>query len=274
MLKDLLKSALEYAPKIGLAILTLVVGMWIINAITNVIRGKLDKNNIDKTLTPFLISLFSILAKVMLLLSVASIIGIQTTSFVAVLGAAGFAVGLALQGSLANFAGGVLILVFRPFKPGDYIVAQGIEGTVKEIQILVTSIYTLDNKQIIIPNGVLAGGTIWNYTSMKFRRVDVNFIIGYNNDLEAVRKVLLDIAAQNKLVINEDIAGSEETKAEKPVVLYTLNEFTVGVSFRMYAKPEHYFDVLFQISEAIHAKIGKEIKGPRPARDIFMYQQN
>lgn len=274
ILNDALLSVIQYAPKIALAIITLVIGLWIVNQVTNLIRRKLDNSKVDKTLTPFLISLFSTLAKVMLLISVASILGVETTSFVAILGAAGLAVGLALQGSLSNFAGGVLILILRPFKPEDLIQAQGHLGFVREIQILVTKIYTMDNEEVIIPNGPLAAGIIENFSSITYRRLKINFIIGYNNDLENVRKILIDLTKSNENILQKEEASIAIPHGEAPSVTYTLNEFTVSVSLRMWVRPEDYLNVQANMSEKIHAKISNGINGPRPARDIFMHNMN
>ena len=143
--------AIEYLPKLGLAIVTLIIGLWIINAFIRFLKKTMTKRDVDPSLIPFTASLANVILKAMLLISVASMVGIQTTSFVAILGAAGLAVGLALQGSLANFAGGVLVLLFKPFKVGDVIEAQGFLGSVTGIQIFNTILHTPDNKKIIIP---------------------------------------------------------------------------------------------------------------------------
>ena len=170
---------MSYGPKLLLAILTLIVGFWVIKRVVAMVEIKLENCEVDSTLRKFLVNAGSVLLKALVIISVASMVGIETTSFIAILGAAGLAVGLALQGSLANFAGGVLILLFKPFKVGDLIEAQGHLGFVKEIQIFVTIINTLDNLRVIIPNGVLSNGSLTNLNAEPHRRVDMVFGIGY-----------------------------------------------------------------------------------------------
>ena len=177
-----LSLIMTYAPKVVLAIITLVLGLWLINRCIGVLDKKLGAK--DQTLNKFLCGLISAILKVMLLISVASMIGIATTSFIAVIGAAGLAIGLALQGSLANFAGGVLILIFKPFKVGDTIEAQGYLGAVAEIQILYTVVNTFDNRRIVIPNGSLSNATLVNVSIYDKRRCDMTFGIHYDDDID------------------------------------------------------------------------------------------
>jgi small conductance mechanosensitive channel len=182
--------AVQYGPKLILAIIVLIVGLWIIKLIIKGLNKVMEKGDIDISLRKFLGSLSGILLKALLLISVASMIGIATTSFVAILGAAGLAVGLALQGGLANFAGGVIILIFKPFKTGDFIDAQGYMGTVSEITIFTTILKTPDNKTVIIPNGALSNGSMVNFSTETTRRVDFIFGIGYGDDINKAKKVL------------------------------------------------------------------------------------
>ena len=162
---------MAYAPKVVLAIITLIVGMWLINRFVRLLDSKLGKK--DPTLNTFLCGLLSAVLKILLLISVASMVGIATTSFIAIIGAAGLAVGLALQGSLGNFAGGVLILIFKPFKVGDVIEAQGYLGSVMEISILYTIVNTFDNRRVIIPNGDLSNSSLTNLSAYPTRRCDM-----------------------------------------------------------------------------------------------------
>src|SRR5690554_4582702 len=179
---------LAYAPKLVLAIVTLIIGLWLINRSVGILDSKLGKK--DPTLNKFLCGLISVLLKALLLVSVASMVGIATTSFVAIIGAAGLAVGLALQGSLANFAGGVLILIFKPFKVGDTIEAQGYLGSVSEITILYTIVNTFDNLRIVIPNGSLSNATLVNVGIYDKRRCDMTFSIHYNDDIDKAKAIL------------------------------------------------------------------------------------
>ena len=176
---------MAYAPKVLLAIVTLIIGLWLINRFV----GVLDELGRRPTLNKFLCGLISVILKILLLISVASMVGIATTSFIAVIGAAGLAVGLALQGSLANFAGGVLILIFKPFKVGDVIDAQGYLGSVVEIQILYTVINTFDNRRVVIPNGNLSNASLTNLSAYPTRRCDMTFGIGYGDDIDKAKAV-------------------------------------------------------------------------------------
>lgn len=174
----------QYGKHIVFALITLAIGWWLIGRIVSSLGHFMDKRHADPMVTGFLSSLLNALLRVLLLLSVAGMVGIETTSFIALIGAAGLAVGLALQGSLANFAGGVLILFLRPFRAGDYIEAQGTAGTVESIMIFHTILRTADNKVIILPNGSLSNGTITNYSRKPTRRVDINVGIDYTDDIK------------------------------------------------------------------------------------------
>src|SRR5690554_255892 len=212
---------LAYAPKVVLAIITLIVGLWLIKRFVNVVDTRLGRK--DPTLNKFLCGLISIILKILLLISVASMVGIATTSFVAIIGAAGLAVGLALQGSLANFAGGVLILLFKPFKVGDTIDAQGYLGSVAEISILYTIVNTFDNRRIVIPNGDLSNASLTNLSAYETRRCDMSFRIGYKDDIDKAKAICLRL-------IDED---ERALKAPEPlIVVGALSESSVDLSVR------------------------------------------
>lgn len=182
-----------YGPRLIGAIITLVIGLWIINILQKVVRKGFEKRDVDASLRGFLNSMIGILLKIMLFISVVGMLGVEMTSFIAILGAAGLAVGMALSGTLQNFAGGVMILIFKPFKVGDYIEAQGHAGSVNEIQIFNTILKTPDNKTIIIPNGGLSTGSMINYSAEPQRRVDFVFGIAYGDDVDKARSVLLKL---------------------------------------------------------------------------------
>ncbi len=184
---------IQYAPTVVGAILTLIIGFWIVGRITKVADRAMEKQEFDPTLRPFLRSILSIGLKVLLLLSVVGMFGVETTSFIAILGALAFSIGLALQGSLSHFASGILILVLKPFKVGDFIVTQGYSGTVKEIQIFNTILTTLDNRIIIIPNGAIYSGPIENLTANPERKLDLTFGIGYTDDIDKARTVIKEV---------------------------------------------------------------------------------
>ncbi len=258
----LISFVMTHGPGFVLAILTLFIGLWIINRIV----GGLDKalkNRVEPTLLRFMHSLISIGLKVMLVISVASMIGIQTTSFVAIIGAAGLAVGLALQGSLANFAGGALILFFKPFKVGDVIEAQGYVGKVKEIQIFTTVLTTADNRRVIIPNGALSNGSMINIGAEPTRRVDFVFGIGYSDDIDKAKAILVRLADADARVLKDP---------EKLIVVSELADSSVNFTVRLWAKTEDYWGVYFDMIENVKKTFDAEgISIPFPQRDVHIH---
>ncbi|HSC88927.1 MAG TPA: mechanosensitive ion channel domain-containing protein [Polyangiaceae bacterium] len=192
--KDLaIEKVMTYAPQLALALLTLFIGNWLIRRLVMLVEKGLQVRHVDPTLAPFLKSLIGWILRIVLVLSVASMIGVQTTSFVAILGAAGLAVGLALQGSLSNFAGGVLILIFRPYRVGDSITAQGQTGVVREIQIFTTVLLNSENRRVILPNGALANGAIINLTAEQHVRVVSPIVLPQTADLRRAKALLLEL---------------------------------------------------------------------------------
>lgn len=253
-------------PTILLALITLIIGIRIINFATKLIRQGMEKSNMDPSLTPFLTSLISWGLKALLFISVASMVGIETTSFVAVIGAAGLAIGLALQGTLANFAGGVLILLFKPFKVGDLIESQGELGTVEEIQIFVTKIVTPQNKLVILPNAKVSNENLTNYTEKRMLRVDLVVGISYDSNIKKAKEILLN-AMQNHPKVLKDPAPL--------VAVSNLGESSVDLAVRPYATPEDYWDVYFDIYEACKLALDEEhITIPFPQRDVHLFQHN
>lgn len=203
-LMNWIKDAIfEYGPKIIAAIVLLVVGLWVIKWMMRILRNALTKRDLDQTLQKFLVNLCSWALKIMLFIAVLSQLGIQSTSFVAVLGAAGLAVGLALQGSLANFAGGVLIMLFRPFKVGDVIQAQGEIGSVKEIDIFTTKLLTKENRLVIVPNGALSNGNITNFTAEEFQKIILTIGVSYDADIQQTKEVLLNAIKKQEHAMEE-----------------------------------------------------------------------
>ena len=234
---------IAYGPKVVLAIVTLVIGLWIIGIFGRKFRSVLKKREIDPSLTPFLSSLLVSILKVLLVLSILSMVGIEVTSFVAILGAAGFAVGFALQGSLQNFAGGVMILIFKPFKVGDFIEVAGYAGVVKEIQIFVTILTTGDNKTILIPNGTVSSSSMVNYSKEDHRRVDFTVGIGYGDSMKDAKEILLKIANADERIRREP--------AEPFVGVASLGDSSVNIAFRVWVNSEHYWPVHFDFTERI-----------------------
>lgn len=254
--------AMSYLPQLLLAVVTLVVGLWLINRFVTAIDKKLTAR--DPTLGRFVTGLVSILLKAILLISVASMIGIATTSFIAVLGAAGLAVGLALQGSLSNFAGGILILVFKPFKVGDIIEAQGYLGTVNEIQILYTLMDTFDNRQVVIPNSSLSNDCLTNYSAYAHRRLDISIGISYGDDIQKARELTQQTLATDERILQDP---------EPMIVVGDLGESSVDLKVRFWAHGDVlwfcYWDMLEKIKVAFD---DNGITIPYPQRGIHHYQ--
>jgi len=254
---------LVYAPKLALALVTLLIGLWLISMLTKLLKISMTKSKIDETLVPFIGNLVSWILKILLFISVASMIGIATTSFIAVLGAAGLAIGLALQGSLANFAGGVLIMVFKPYKVGDLIEAQGHIGVVNEVQIFNTILTSPQNKRIIIPNGILSNDAMVNYTTEDLIRVDLGVGIAYNADVTKAKQVLLEVLTKHDKVLAEPAPF---------VGVEALADSSVNLAVRPHCKPEHYWDVFFDINEQMKVALDQnEISIPFPQRDVHLF---
>ncbi len=247
--QDAAGMAIEFAPKVLLAILILLVGFRIVKWIGSLLKGVFTKNKIDASIQPFLVSLVEAFLKVMVLLSAASVVGIETTSFVAIIGAAGLAIGLALQGSLANFAGSVLILVFKPYKVGDTIKVQGEVGDVKAIQTFTTTILTPDNKVVIIPNGAIANGVITNLSAEPFRRLDFSYTINHKDDLLKAKAIF------------KKVTDSDERVLDKPITEIFVDEINaVGIRFavRVFVKQADYFPVMFDLNEKVQLALAQE----------------
>ena len=257
---------LSYGPKLLLALVTLIVGFWVIKRVMGVFEKTLERSEVEVTLRKFLINLGGILLKALVIISVASMVGVETTSFIAMLGAAGLAVGLALQGSLANFAGGVLILFFKPFKVGDLIEAQGYLGIVKEIQIFVTILTTLDNRRIIIPNGLLSNGCLTNLNAEPHRRVDMPFGISYGDDVLKAKRVLQDVIATDSRVLQNP---------PSEVYVKEHGDSSINMLMRVWVKPEDYWAVFFNMHEQVKLAFDREdITIPFPQRDVHMIPES
>jgi small conductance mechanosensitive channel len=263
--QKLIDLAVEYGPKLLLAIIVLLAGLWIIKFVLKGANRAMDRSNVDVSLRKFLGSLFGILLKVLLLISVASMIGIATTSFVAIIGAAGLAVGLALQGGLANFAGGVIILIFKPFKVGDFLEAQGYMGTVHEITIFTTILKTPDNKTVIIPNGALSNGSMVNYSTETTRRVDMVFGIGYGDSVEKAKTVLTKLADSDHRVLKDPAPQ---------IVVGELGDNSVNFNVRLWCEASDYWGVYFDTHEKVKLAFDEAgISIPFPQRDVHLYNE-
>lgn len=258
-----IEMTMLYLPQLLLAVVVLLVGLWIINRMVKLMASGMERSKAEPTLARFLQSLVSITLKALLFISVASMVGIATTSFIAVLGAAGLAVGLALQGSLANFAGGVLVLLFRPFKVGDFITAQGVSGTVTEIQIFSTIMKTPDNVRIIVPNGAISNGIINNFSAEPTRRVDFVFGIGYGDDMAKAKAVIAEVVQADERVFEDP---------QPQIVVSNLGESSVDITVRVWTNAADYWGVKFHLTEAVKLAFdAADITIPFPQRDLHVH---
>jgi small conductance mechanosensitive channel len=259
-------SALDFGIALITAIVIFYVGRLVVKMITRGMRKVMDAREVDKTLVTFVSNLVNMILMVVVVIAAVGALGVQTTSFIAILGAAGLAVGLALQGSLSNFASGVLIIIFRPYKVGDWIEGAGISGGVEEVQILTTVLKTGDNKQIIVPNSQIMGGIITNYSANDTRRVDMVVGVSYEDDLDKVRKTIEELIAADDRILDEPaptIAVSE------------LADSSVNFVVRPWVKTADYWGVMFDLTEAIKKRFDQDgISFPFPQQDVHLYKHD
>ena len=253
-----------FAPRLLSAIVVLILGFWIVGIIARVIDKRMKKAKVDLSLRPFLKSFLKVILRILVIITAVSMLGVQMTSFIAILGAAGLAVGFALQGGLANFAGGVLILLFKPFKVGDFIEAQGHSGTVTEIQVFNTIMKTPDNKTIIIPNGALSNNSIVNFSTEPTRRVDLTFGIGYGDDIKKARKVIETLIKKDKRVLKDPAYA---------IFVKELGSSSVDFTVRAWTKAEDYWGFFFDMQENVKLEFDKnKISIPYPQRDVHLFK--
>ncbi|WP_111307663.1 mechanosensitive ion channel family protein [Confluentibacter sediminis] len=236
-----IELATTYGLRILGAIAIWIIGSWLIKKVLNTARKIMTKSDYDISLQKFLINLFNWALKILLIITLLGTLGVPTTSFAAVIAAAGLAIGLALQGSLGNFAGGVLIMIFKPFKIGDVIEAQGEIGSVKQIEIFTTKLIGLSNKEIIIPNGALSNGNIVNYTTEGTRRVDLVFGVGYDSDIKKTKEVLMDVLKNNPKILDTP---------EPTVNVLELANSSVNFAVRPWCNAADYWSVYFEVTES------------------------
>lgn len=266
IIEQLTEIAVEYGPKLLGAIVVLIVGGWIIKAITRAFGKMMNKSKIDDSLKPFLKSLVGMLLKVLLIISALGMLGIEMTSFIAILGAAGLAVGMALSGTLQNFAGGVVILIFKPFKVGDFIEAQGYLGVVKEIQIFTTIVTTPDNKTVIIPNGGLSTSSLINYSTEEERRVDWTVGIAYGDDVDKAREVIKRLCDEDARILKNP---------EVFIQVSELADSSVNFAVRAWVKSADYWGVFFDLNEKIYKTFGQEgLNIPFPQMDVHVHKND
>jgi len=268
MPQDLIAKLWELLTVFGLkiiaAIVIFIVGRWVAKFFRNLTRKLMIKGDVDVTLVSFAGNLIYVALLAFVIIAALGQLGIQTTSFIAILGAAGLAVGLALQGSLANFAAGVLMVIFRPFQVGDFIEGAGVAGTVEEIQIFTTQLKTPDNKTIIIPNAKMTEGNITNYSNKGTRRVDLIFGIGYGDDIDKARNLIQDELSREKRILPEPAPQ---------IVVVELAESSVNFAVRPWVNAGDYWNVYFDLTENVKKRFDAEgITIPFPQRDIHVYE--
>ncbi|MFP4402259.1 MAG: mechanosensitive ion channel family protein [Candidatus Nanoarchaeia archaeon] len=262
----IVEGAVAFAPKLLLAIVTVVVGFFIVKRITAVMEVALSKKKIDLSLRHFLQSLISILLKALIIIAAVGILGVETTSFIAMLAALGFAIGLALQGSLSNFAGGVMILLFKPYKIGDFVTINGESGTVHKIDVLMTILKTPQNVTIYIPNGSAFANTMTNFSQEENRRADIDFTISYESDIEKAQKILKEVYDTDSRVLNEP--------AEVFIAVKQLSDSAVVITVRAWVRAEDLWPVTFDMQKQVKLAFDKEgISIPYPQMELHMKKE-
>lgn len=233
-LGTLVEELYRWAPRLMGAIITLIIGLWVINMIATWIRKAFERSGLDKDVVPFLSSLVTVLLKIMLIISIAGMLGIETTSFIALLGMAGIAIGAALQGTLGNFASGVMIMIFKPYRVGDIVELQNVAGKVEEIHIFNTVLKTPENKKVVIPNGIATSGIITNNSANKYLRVDLQVAMTYEDDFEKVKAIIIQALQSTPCVLSDPA----------PVVeILKFNDQNILLAVRPYAATEDYWQV-------------------------------
>ncbi len=254
----------EYGPNLVLAIITLIAGLWIIKVVANSFHKVMTKRNFDPSLTPFLKTLVSMTLKVLLIISVVGMVGVEVTSFIAILGAAGLAIGLALQGTLQNFAGGVVILILRPFKVGDVLDAKGYLGIVKEIQIFYTIVNTFDKKVVYIPNGSLANSDMTNYSQEEERRNEWTFGIAYGDDYDKAKALLQKFVEEDSRILKDP---------EPFFALHSLGDSSVNIVVRAWSTAGDLWPVYFDMNERVYKEFAKAgLNIPFPQMDVHLHK--
>ncbi|MBO6082411.1 MAG: mechanosensitive ion channel [Bacteroidales bacterium] len=269
LLSDLVSAAIKFGLKVLAALAIYFIGAWVIRKIKNLVAKAFTKRGTDAALNSFVQSLLSALLWTVLIISMVGTLGINTTSLAALLAAGGMAIGMALSGTVQNFAGGLMLLAFKPFKAGDYIEAQGFFGWVSEINIVSTKIVTTDNREIVIPNGALANGNIDNYSSRDPRRIDMRVNMAYGSPVEEVRAELLRIASLNDKILDRNTPGAWDPY----VIVSSLNESSVEFKLRCWATNAEFIGVIYWLNETIYTELPKHgFKFPFPQVDVHMKQ--
>jgi small conductance mechanosensitive channel len=267
LLGELLNKAIDFGLKVMAAFLIYLVGAWFIRKIKGILKRIFERKGTDSAVSSFVQSITSIALTVMLVITTVGILGIDTTSLAALLAGGGMAIGLALNGTVQNFAGGIMLLIFKPFKAGDFIEAQGYSGTVSELSITSTKLVTTDNRVIIIPNGILSNNIINNYSDQKFRRVDLTVDVEYGSSAEQVKKLLGSMIENDSRILN--------TPAAPFIALSALKESSVQFSLRLWVNSSDYWNVYYELTERIYKELPENgIQFPFPQLDINIKTNN
>lgn len=253
-----------WGPLAGKALLTLVIGWIVARIVRSIVRGVMIRGKVDETLTGFCTSLLYMLLMALVAISALSKLGVDTTSFAALIAAAGLAVGFALQGSLGNFAAGVMLIIFRPFKVGDFVEVGGTSGAVEQIQVFATTLNTPDNKTIVVPNAAITSSNITNYSAKPTRRIDMAFGIGYGDDIAKAKQIISDILSKDSRVLKDP---------EPTIAVAELADSSVNIATRPWVNTADYWGVLFDITEAVKLEFDAQgITIPYPQQDVHMHQ--
>ena len=271
LLSDFVDKALSFGLKVLAAILIYIIGAWLIRKIKKILASIFERRKTDAAIASFVNSMTSIALTVMLIVITVGTLGIDTTSLAALLAGGGVAIGMALNGTVQNFAGGIMILIFKPFKAGDYIQAQGFEGTVTEVTIVSTKLTTVDNRNIIIPNGILSNDTINNFSQNTMRRVDWSIDVEYGSSSEQTKELLMTFLSGDERILTAETGAP----ADPFVALSALKDSGVQFTMKAWVKKENYWDVNYDILEKIYNELPKhDIKFPFPQLDVNIKQDS
>ena len=267
LIEEMVTSIIKFGLKLIIALVLYLIGAWLIRKFKNVIARAFTRRGADATLTSFIQSLVTAVLWILLIMCMIGMLGINTTSLAALLAAGGMAIGMAMSGTVQNFAGGLMLLAFKPFKAGDYIEAQGFAGIVKSINIVSTKIVTLDNREVILPNGALSNGTINNYSANPIRRIDLTVNVSYGSDADAVKTELMRIIGEEERILNAETSGAQDPN----VVLSDLKDSSVEFLIRVWVRSSDIREVRYALTEAIYTGLPAHgISFPFPQLDIHL----
>ena len=267
LVEEMVSSFIKFGFKVLIALLLYIIGAWLIRRFKRLIARAFTRRGADATLNSFIQSLVTAVLWIILIMIMVSTLGINTTSLAALLAAGGMALGMAMSGTVQNFAGGLILLAFKPFKAGDYIEAQGFAGVVKEINIVSTKITTVDNREVIIPNGALSNGVINNISKNAVRRIDLNFSLAYGCDAQATKEALMGIIAEEDSILDSTTPGAQDPS----VVMSALKDSSVEFLIRVWVNTTDYREVLYRLTETVYTRMPAQgFPFPFPQLDIHL----